>query len=462
MFAFFRFVVLIHCVLLSVFGSTLTHAQQNSSNSFLFYTVERKDTIWEFSQAFLIGTDAWKEVVRINGVDEPKTLQPGRVLKIPKRLVRVYDVEVKVEELTGKAQALRPGKPESDIGKGDLLPVQSVIKTKENSRLSLRFPDGSIVIVPSNTQVRLDKLQQSAFTEINAAEATIERGKVEALVTRQSPEDSFQLKTRRAVAGVRGTEFRFGENQDQETLLEVLTGEVALIRPDGGELFVGTQQAANVTADGQVNALPLPSRPEILAESTTQIAQKIKIYVSKRDTAEKLRVQVSNSSSFLSPSFDSNFDSDQVILPDLQAGTYFVSVSKIQGPQLESEPSVVMIDRLLTAKGKVPSAIQLNKEGRALTLDWPAYSRAVSYQVMFSSNPNVNDPFLNERTDKPRLTLCCVKPGVYFWRVFAFDSKGKLLHESRVNNLLLGAEVTLPLPARSVGEKPSTPENANP
>ena len=112
-------------------------------------------------------------------------------------------------------------KMQGTVEQGDL------IQTGPKSRLELTLPDKSIVRLGPSSKLRLDA---AAFSdEGREFKATLLLGKVWSKVTGVfGSERNFEVRTERAVAGVRGTIFRVDAAKSKAVLVKVYTGTVAV------------------------------------------------------------------------------------------------------------------------------------------------------------------------------------------------------------------------------------------
>ncbi len=118
-----------------------------------------------------------------------------------------------------KAQLLKKGDP---VGPGDL------IETSKKSRIEIRLADNSAIRLGSKSRLVLKQALFPSKTQKNVS-ATLLRGQAYAAVSKLVGKDStFEVKTRTAVAGVRGTAFRINALKDKSTVVRVYTGAVAV------------------------------------------------------------------------------------------------------------------------------------------------------------------------------------------------------------------------------------------
>jgi hypothetical protein len=113
------------------------------------------------------------------------------------------------------------------VNKGMDLKAGALIKTGKKGRLEIRLADNSVLRLGYQSTLTLE---QAMFAgEAKNVSAKLVGGKAYALVNKLTGDDSsFQIKTRTAVAGVRGTAFRIDANRDKSTVVRVYTGAVAV------------------------------------------------------------------------------------------------------------------------------------------------------------------------------------------------------------------------------------------
>jgi len=108
----------------------------------------------------------------------------------------------------------------------------STLKTGDNSRAELTFPDGSIVRLGPASQLKVEAAAYDGKTKEVKVEATVVAGQAWAKVAKLVDDQAkFQVKTANAVAGVRGTVFRVNVDRDEATVVKVYNGAVAVAAP---------------------------------------------------------------------------------------------------------------------------------------------------------------------------------------------------------------------------------------
>lgn len=151
----------------------------------------------------------------------------------------------------------KPEGPFQRLKKKRKVPPGSFVKTGDDARLELKFPDGSVVRVGPASMVHIASSGFDPKSKEVQAEANVVSGQVWANVSKLVGSDArFQVKTQNAVAGVRGTVFRVNIDRDKATVVKVYNGAVAV---SNSPFF--TNQAADTASTGPIRS----DRKEIAA-----------------------------------------------------------------------------------------------------------------------------------------------------------------------------------------------------
>lgn len=149
-------------------------------------------------------------------------------------------------------------------GKGTTLAQGDIVQTGKASVVRLALADGSFVALGADTEIKLGRVELTKELK-RAVRIDLIRGKVEAIAEPQGQGSSFDVVTRTAVAGVRGTRFRVGVAEEGATAVETVTGAVELQGSGGtkGVVMVEAGKASRVDAAGT------PTKPRDLLPAVT-------------------------------------------------------------------------------------------------------------------------------------------------------------------------------------------------
>lgn len=157
----------------------------------------------------------------------------------------------------GKAQALQVG---SAIERFDVLEV------KPQGLLKLELADGSELALDEKSKLAITQAD-FAGQELKAFSATLSAGKLWSRVKQLAPEATYEVRTQRAVAGVRGTIFRI----DADALIQGARARRAdVVRVVEGQVRVSP--SATVAAKSRAAPAPPASGPRTAVAGPTEIS----------------------------------------------------------------------------------------------------------------------------------------------------------------------------------------------
>ncbi len=123
---------------------------------------------------------------------------------------------------------------------GSVLTQNDYLKTGSNSRVELRFDDGSLVQIGSNSTISLS--QYNRTNTGRNADIRLQNGSIYANVRRLRRGHNFRVTTASGVAGVRGTKFFVSLDQKKTMKVEVYKGKVEVSAKDAKVLVNKGQQ----------------------------------------------------------------------------------------------------------------------------------------------------------------------------------------------------------------------------
>lgn len=148
------------------------------------------------------------------------------------------DAVPKATFIKGEVTAGPVGGALQKVRRGTAIAAGSLVKTGDGARAELTFPDGSVVRVGPASELKLEAAGFDKTTKTVKVEAEVVGGKAWAKVATLVGDDAqFKVKTKNAVAGVRGTIFRVNVDQDQATVVKVYNGSVAV---GGAPAYLGS------------------------------------------------------------------------------------------------------------------------------------------------------------------------------------------------------------------------------
>jgi len=115
----------------------------------------------------------------------------------------------------------------------DLVGINNSIKTETESFCEVQFIDFGMIRIQENTEVSMKEIY---FTEEqNKVDVNLANGDLLCKVKKLGKGDKFQVSTKTALAGVRGTEFVVKTQRDKATVIAVKEGKVAVVPSEVAE-----------------------------------------------------------------------------------------------------------------------------------------------------------------------------------------------------------------------------------
>ena len=191
------------------------------------HRVRPGDSLWLLSNRDLTDGGLLPELQRLNAIADPGNLRPGSVLRIPVGWLRTPPLGVEVLYVRGTVEVFHAGaaraaplRVEMQLGAGDR------VRTGADSTATLRFADGSRLLLQADSELALDRVSTSGGRLIVDSNARLEDGRID---VRTPAGSGFRVRTPAAVTSVRGTRFRIGMAREEALQrTEVVEGLVAV------------------------------------------------------------------------------------------------------------------------------------------------------------------------------------------------------------------------------------------
>jgi hypothetical protein len=119
---------------------------------------------------------------------------------------------------------------------GNKLKRGQEIRVGANSKMEIRFPDGTVMRLAEKSRLVLDEVHYDRKTENKNVKVNLAVGKLWANVKKLViPDSTVEVRTSNAVAGVRGTVYRVNVEEDKSALVKVYDGSVYVANPPKDE-----------------------------------------------------------------------------------------------------------------------------------------------------------------------------------------------------------------------------------
>ncbi|WP_428504447.1 FecR domain-containing protein [Roseateles sp.] len=230
------------------------------------YTIQPGDTLIGLSERFLLPGRPWRELQRLNRVADPLRLPPGGVLRMPLAWLNREASVAQTVFVQGEVMLLRSGQAEQRLGAGQELRSGDRLRSAAQSSATLRFVDGSRLLIPPLSDLSLEQLLVYGRSAIPAVQLRLHEGGADSQVTPKGGRvPHYEIRTPHVNLGVRGTEFRV-QLQAEKAHMAVLEGRVAA--DSGGHASLAVPAGMGMVADGRgrPQAAPLLAAPALPAE----------------------------------------------------------------------------------------------------------------------------------------------------------------------------------------------------
>lgn len=143
----------------------------------------------------------------------------------------------------------------------DQIPERAKVTTGVNSSISLRFKSGSMIRLAGRTQIEISELVHGQTAGRRKEKVKLLTGKMWARIMKLLGRDShFEITTKHAAAGVRGTAF-WTQTSAKSTTFVIDHGAVSITQSNGGEqLLSGRGASTSLGSDGTATTQKLASQ----------------------------------------------------------------------------------------------------------------------------------------------------------------------------------------------------------
>lgn len=383
------------------------------------YRVQPRDTLSDLARAYFIGPAAAERVRRLNRIADARRMPVGRVLRIPRALLRDEPIPAMVESFSGPV-TLRLGPDAHAARTGERIGEGASIETGRNAFLTLRLADGTALAVPSQSTVRIVRLRKVMLTGALEREIAVGAGRLRAKVTPMTdPNSSFRVTTPIAVSAVRGTDFRVAfEDATHFSATQVDDGAVAFAAASASEVAIlppgfGAAEAGG-RATGVVKLLP---PPKLLDPDKVQSDEALRFVLAPLAGAVRYHVQVAKDAGFLETISETVDATPELSLASIPSDSYFVRVSAYDGVGLEGTAETYSFER---RRNSVSGSADPAPPGeRRLRFRWDSVtdgSPRYRFQLVRKGTPDT--PVLDEPgLSDTMLSISNLPAGDYSWRV---------------------------------------------
>ena len=383
------------------------------------YTVRPGDNLITLGKVHLINPDNWVELQRLNHIKDPYKMPVGLVLKVPIALVKQEPANAQIVSVSGDAKLITANGGVS-LTVGQNLGPGSRLITHENSKAVIKFADGTLVSMSSNSELVLDVLSLYSGGAMVDTKLRLQKGRVETLANPEHvPGNQMQIITPSAIAAVRGTEFRVAADA-QSVKQETLDGQV-MLASEGQEVFVD-RGFGSYAERGKAPSPPIALLPAVDTSDLVKTFDRLPVVFdfSLSENVAALEGRVFSDSSLQAVVTESVTRRQRLVFENLADGDYVLNIRAIDKNGLEGYDSQHVFS--VNARPFPPKLIE-PVQGMVLksnppVLRWRHVDDAQHYLVEIARDFEFKQLVKSAEVDKPMIQLADILgPNHYFWRV---------------------------------------------
>lgn len=401
----------------------------------LVHLVQPGDNLYDLAQRYLDDPTQWPELQRLNRIAHPRRLMPGNRLVIPAAMARPEPATADVLHIAGQASVTSAGQPRSSplipgarVGEGDRIEVA------EDGFVTLKLADGSVLRMAAGTQVRLRELRHAPASGQVQTGIQLERGRVDSTVNPlPSTRSRFEVRTPRAVGGVRGTTFGVAVGADGDFIGDVREGAIQVNTLTAQARSAGTlvQAGQGARAGTSISVSPLLAPPDLSGvPAVMEDASRLDVPLLSDAGASAWQVRVATDDAAERVVRNGTFQQPTARFAALDDGTYLLVVRAIDAQGI---PGAEATRRLVVnALPMAPMLREPRQGSRVVAPDVELLctegAGVIGYRFQVARDASFKE-LVAQTPDLARCehTVQGLAPGAYTWRVAAVarDAQGQ-------------------------------------
>lgn len=387
------------------------------------YRIARGDTLIGISAEWLERPDDWPKLQKLNRITNPRRLPPGGTLRIPFALLKKGAQVARVIFVRGRVTVARqgaaPGAAERPLALGDGIGARDVIRTDAQASVSLRFADGSRLLIGPGSQVNVVRMLEIGRSALPDAVLDIQRGDAEVHIVPNAGR-RFELRTPAMNLGVRGTSFRARVDAGGRAAgVEVLDGRVAAAA-GADEVQIGAGFGVLSVAGEPIRPpRPLLAAPSLVDGRSPWSALPVRVAWQPLAGAVGYRVQVLADAADERLLLDGRVDAPAAQWADLPDGRYRLRVRGIDAAGLEgldAQVPLVVKARPFAPAPRLP-APDSSVIGPSVPFEWAAAEGAVRYRLQVARDADFRDLVVDDASLTTTRRAVDLPAGRYHWRL---------------------------------------------
>jgi hypothetical protein len=398
------------------------------------YKVKPGDRLIDIAKAYQKSPDEWKKLQEKNAVSDPKLLMPGKQLNIAVKELKQGEPTAEAVLVHGEVQRLDAvGKPAGKLSSGDVLKMGDTVQTETRSTLTIRFADGSRMLVTQNSKINLSSLVNYGKTGMADTKIRVLQGGTDSQVNPQTgPVSRYEINTPAINLAVRGTGFRVQVDEASgATRTEVVEGLVAGSSGDSQARIAGGFGIFAEPGKSLGQPLKLLVAPRLVPSASVVSLLPASFGWQTLQGAQKYRLQLLASvQGFETIIVDELLENTSVQWDSLTDGDYVLRVRGVDSMGLEGANAIWSFQILTQPEPPeiaLPANGHISDTGR-VSFRWKSAAQADKYTFQLAEDANFTRlvAVVPQIAKTTRGVLLALPQGAYFWRVASINSVGKM------------------------------------
>lgn len=380
----------------------------SDDNAPIRYTVRKGDTLIDLGKRYLRAPDQYKIVQQQNRVTDPFALPVGKILTIPRSLLKFRPASAKLISVRGQVLASAAA-----ASVGQMLREGAAISTGPSSFATMLLDDGSRISLPSNSDIRIHRLRSYVLGGSLDYDFDITKGGIRSSVAKhKSGDDRYQVRTPKAVSAVRGTDFQSRYDPDAGSdFAEVVEGGLAVNAGSGASRPLPAGNGLAVKMGGGVITEALLAPPPLREPGKTQADKVIRFAA---ENPGGVRYTIAADAGFVEQVADTIAPDGKAEFAELANGNYFVRARAISGNGIQGMPATFAFKRRLN--GVSASAGQAEDGYVFRWIGEGAGAQRFHFQLFRNATDQI--AMIDEAgLTGDRVSISDLPQGDYYWRV---------------------------------------------
>ncbi|WP_165917545.1 FecR domain-containing protein [Roseateles saccharophilus] len=405
-------------------GAGALHAEPDGADLDWRYRIAAGDTLISLTDAWLAPPRTRRDLQKLNHVADPLHLRPGATLRMPVAWLRREASVAEAVFVKGDVKRQRGGTDEA-LATGATLQGGDRIRTGAQASASLRFADGSRLLVPPESEVTLEQLLVLGRGAIPAVTLNLGKGGADNhVVPNVQRVPLYELRTPHVNLGVRGTEFRV-QTAGAQSRMQVLSGAV---HADG--LGPNVASGQGLLAEGSARSVaPLLPAPDLTTLPRTAERLPLRLaWTASPAGAVAWRAQLYAKGDFERLLLDARVTEPVAAWPEareLPDGDYTL---RLRGIDVRGQEGAAADAEIHLQARPEPPFIQAPADGAVsysggINLAWSRNTAAPGVRLQIARDAGFKDLALQPPIDAAGYDAK-LPDGLYHWRIAAVEANG--------------------------------------